>query len=359
MKGQTAVELVVILAVSLLILFVILSLSAQYLGELSSSKSMAEARNGVDDLAAAAKQVYYQGEGAKQQVFVKIPEGTDAQKSGITNRTISLNVLGSDVVARTDFEIKGRIPTTPGGYSVWVNAKRGYVLIGTMSLSAEPGSLFVHFFSKNQSQSSQQSVVFKNDGESEMAAELNMEFPSGDVNVTFSNPSDTNFQLQPGESKEVLLDFNVAEGAFGSYGGMLYANSSNGDELAVNIIVDVTSQICTTPSCPSAGMNCTPHYVVIETFNDSTYTNFKEIFDSSEYVTIGGSGWTPSSQITVDIKDPGGASVAGYPKLVTADQDGIFSEQWDTAGAITGTYTVHANDSTKKRSYAFDITACT
>jgi len=50
MRGQTAVGLVVIL-----------SLSAWYLGKLSSSKSMAEEKNGVDDLAAAAKQFISRG----------------------------------------------------------------------------------------------------------------------------------------------------------------------------------------------------------------------------------------------------------------------------------------------------------
>lgn len=56
MREQTAVELVVVLAVSLLILFVIIS--SQYVGELSSSKAIAEARSTVDDLAVATRNVY-------------------------------------------------------------------------------------------------------------------------------------------------------------------------------------------------------------------------------------------------------------------------------------------------------------
>jgi len=358
MRGQAAVELVVILAVSLLVLFVIISISSQYLAELGTSKVMAEARNSAEDLAAAARQVYYQGEGSRQQVYVRIPEGVNSSKTGISERTIVINVLGTDVLARTDFEIRGSIPKAPGGYSVWVTAKRGYVLIGTLSLSAEPSLLSIHFFSKNSSQSSQRYVTFRNDGGSDIDVELKLNFTPGEVNASLSNPSDSSFSLPPSGYKEVGLDFNVAENAFGSYSGTLYANASNGDELSIGMSVDVTSQICNVTST-SCGAKCTPYYAVIETFNDSTYSTYKEIFDPSEYAIISGSGWEPSSRVTLDIKKPDGSSVSGYPKVIDVDPQGSFSDEWDTARSAVGLYTIHANDSTKGRDWTFSITTCT
>jgi len=360
MKGQAAVELVVILAVSLLVLFVIISISSQYLADLGSSKIIGEARNSVEDLAAAAKQVYYQGEGAKQQVFVTVPEGVNPSRTGIGNRTIDINVLGTDVIATTDFDVRGKIPTTPGGYTLWVTAKKGYVLIGTVSLSVNPSFLSIHFFSKNESQFSQSSLTFTNEGDLGSDVELHLDFPAGDVNVSLSNPADAGFSLLPSASKGVLLNFTVAENAFGTYSGRLRANASNGDELYVDIIVDVTSRICTNVSCPAAGgANCTPKYAVIETFNDSTYTNFKEIFETSENVIISGSGWQTSSNVTLDIKRPDGPSLPGYPILVGTDSQGSFSLQLNTAGAMTGTYTIFTNDSSIQRSTQFNITKCT
>ncbi len=362
MRGQAAVEWVVILAVSLLVLFIIISISSQYLSELTQSQINREARNSVEDLASAAKQVYYQGEGSRQQVFITIPEGVDASRSGITNRTINLNVLGTDFPARTDFDVRGRIPTSPGGYMVWVTAKKGYVLIGTTSLNAQPSYLYVHFFSQNQSQSSQNEVVFSNDGNSSLAVSLTLNFPSGNVSASLLNPADTGFSLNPGDSKPVWLNFTVAAGAFGSYSGTLYANASNGDELTVDITVDVTGQVCTAPYCPPSqpgGANCTPSYMKIETFNDSNYKNFKEIFNLSEYITMGGSGWTPFSQITLDLRNPSGSSVSGYPKLVAVNSQGTFSDQWNSVGAPVGVYTVIANDSARQRNSTFSITTCT
>jgi hypothetical protein len=361
MRGQAAVEWVVILAVSLIVLFIIISISSQYLSELTQSKINTDARNTVQDLADAAKQVYYQGEGSRRQVFITIPEGVNASRTGIWNRTINLNVLGTDFPVMTDFDVRGKIPTTPGGYTIWVTAERGYVLIGTISLNANPSSVYVHFFSQNQSQSSQSDVLFSNGGSSSINVNLTLNFASGNVSASLSNPADVGFPLNAGGSRDVLLNFSATANSFGSYAGTLYANASNGDELTVDIIVDVTSQICNaTTSCPpSGGGNCTPQYVVINTFNDSTYTAFKDVFDSSEYVSVGGSGWSPSSNITLNIISPSGSSVLGYPVLVATDSHGGFSQSWNTAGAGIGAYSVVANDSVNTRSTTFSITSCT
>jgi len=360
MKGQAAVELVVILAVSLLVLFVIISISNDYITQLGSSKITTQARNSVDDLASAARQVYHQGEGARQQVLVTIPEGEDSSRSGVGNRTIRMNVLGSDIVATTDFEVRGRLPTKPGGYNVWVIAKKGYVLIGTLSLSADPGSVYAHFFSKNQSQTSQSGVTFINGGDSPILVNLTLNFPIGKVNVSLHNPSDAGFSLPSGGTWPVLLDLSVSDNAFGTYSGYLYANASNGDELIIDIIVDVTSLVCTNQTCPQcAGTTCTAKYSVIETFNDSTYINFKDIFEGSEPVTISGAGWQSSSKVTLDIKGPSGSSLPGYPRVVDTDSEGDFSIQWSPAGAMNGIYSVFTNDSVNQRSTSFNITKCT
>lgn len=361
MKGQAAVEWVVILAASLIILFIIISIASDYLSQLTTSKSMTEAENSVNDLASAAKQVYYQGVGSRQQVFITIPDGIDPSKSGIiNNRTINLNVLGTDVPVITDFDIRGKIPTTPGGYTVWVTAEKGYVLIGTTSLNVRPNSVYVHFFSLNQSQSSQSDLLFSNDGNSNIGLNLTLNFPAGNVSASLLNPADGGFSLAPSGSRDVLLNFSITANAFGSYSGMLYANASNGDELTIDIIVDVTSQMCKgNASCPPAGLGNCPSYAIIGTFNDSSYSYPKEVFDAAEYVTISGSGWLSSSQITVDVKGPAGSSVLGYPHLVQTDSQGSFSEQWNTIGSAAGVYTIHANGSANDRYSTFNITTCT
>lgn len=59
-----------------------------------------------------------------------------------------------------------------------------------------------------------------------------------------------------------------------------------------------------------------------------------------ETVHIQGAGYGPSEEVTVDIKI-NGISIAGYPKNVTADTNGIVSDSWIIPiSATTGIYTV-------------------
>jgi hypothetical protein len=189
---------------------------------------------------------------------------------------------------------------------------------------------------------------------------LTLNFPSGNVSVSLTNPTDTGFTLSPGGPRDVLLNFSITANAYGSYSGTLYANASNGDELTVDIIVDVTSQVCstTTTQCQQPPLSCTPSYLVIGTYNDSNYNYQKEVFDPSQYITISGSGWTPG-YVTLNITGPGGSSMVGYPKVVSADSSGAVSDQWNTAGAASGAYSLTANDSTNTRTSTFSITGCT
>jgi hypothetical protein len=360
MKGQGAIELIIILAVSLIILFFIISISNQQVNQLTATKIRSEAKSTVDDLARAAKEVYYQGPGASKKVFVRIPEGIDPTKTIIANKTINLNVLGSDIPTRVDVDVQGSLPSIPGDYFVWVSALEGYVLIGTLSLNAEPSLLFVHFFVTNTSQNTQRDVKFSNSGNSSITVDLNLVWTPTQVNVSFSNPSDMHFLLAQGESKNVTLNIDAGSDAFGGYIGRIDANASNGDRLIVEIEVDVTPQTCPTgPPCGPTSGNCTPQYIVTETFNDSSYQWHKEVFNPSENVTITGTGWNPSSYVTLDIKNPGGFSVVGYPKLVPTNSTGGFTDKWNTGGATTGTYTVYANDSTRTKTTSYDIITCT
>jgi hypothetical protein len=360
MKGQGAIELIIILAVSLIILFFIISISNQQVNQLTATKIRSEAKSTVDDLARAAKEVYYQGPGASKKVFVRIPEGIDPTKTIIANKTINLNVLGSDIPTRVDVDVQGSLPSIPGDYFVWVSAFEGYVLIGTFSLNAEPSLLFVHFFANNVSQNSERDVKFINSGNSSITVDLNLFWTSNQVNVSFKNPSDIRFVLAQGESKNVTMKIDAGSDAFGDYIGKIDANASNGDKLIIEIEVDVTPQMCPTgPICGPVSGNCTPHYVIIETFNDTSYSWHKDVFDSSENVTITGTGWDSSSYVTLDIKNPSGLSVVGYPKLVPTNLTGGFINRWNTGGAGTGTYTVYANDSVKTKTASYGIMQCT
>ncbi len=71
------------------------------------------------------------------------------------------------------------------------------------------------------------------------------------------------------------------------------------------------------------------------------YTWYK-INDSAN---ITGTGFSPDSNITIDIYNSTGQSVAGYPKNVTSNASGAINGTWSIPdGQATGTYTVSATD---------------
>jgi len=66
----------------------------------------------------------------------------------------------------------------------------------------------------------------------------------------------------------------------------------------------------------------------------------KLVYETTEVVCTRGSGYNPDENVTVNIKF-GEASVAGYPKNVTADMEGVVIDLWNVPiDAATGTYVV-------------------
>ncbi len=361
-KAQTSVEFIIILAVALVILLVILGISTQQMKSISVSKSKSDAQASVSELAAAVDSVYKQGEGARKQVFVTIPSGVDPARTYISNQSININVLGSDVFATTQAEVRGTLPTAPGGYWLWVVAKSGRVEIGALALSIEPGTVSVSVFSSNTSQFAQRALNVSNLGTTPFDVELTLVWAPTNVTVILASAGDATFSLGAGESRIVSLNTTISASALGTYTGYIYADASNGDSQTVDIVVDVGTQACgdcpSCPGCPPCFGNCTPSYFIIETFADSSYATPKEVFSTSETVKITGGAWAPNSFITLNITGPGGLA-SGYPKAIPTNSSGEFEEEWNPAGASSGAYVVSANQSAMTKSYNFNINACT
>lgn len=130
-RGQSSVELVIILAATLFILALVVALSTEQMSDVTVARMKAEARATVSDLAATADSVYSQGYGARQHVFVRMPGSFDPENTFIENHVISIRVRGTDVFATTAAPVAGTLPSTPGGKWVWVTSSyNGTVVIG-------------------------------------------------------------------------------------------------------------------------------------------------------------------------------------------------------------------------------------
>jgi hypothetical protein len=142
-RGQVSVELLVIFAVALLVLIAFIFLSQSGVQDVNRTREQTSAKNVLDDLSGAAKEVYGQGEGAKKLVYVNIPSDVDPLNTWIGNRSIKLRVAQTDYVRTEPFEVHGMLPTSPGGHQVWVISEGNKVRIGPAMIELDKQTLIV------------------------------------------------------------------------------------------------------------------------------------------------------------------------------------------------------------------------
>ena len=141
-KSQTAVELIIILAIALVIFISILSINENVTSSVSNRFEVTKAKTSLEDLANAAELVYQQGIGAKTKVYITIPNNVNSVS--ISGQTLSINMYSGgnprDVYRTVDFAVSGNIPTEEGNYWVTVEAMDAYVAIGEIVITCPDGA---------------------------------------------------------------------------------------------------------------------------------------------------------------------------------------------------------------------------
>jgi len=235
-KGQTSIELISILAVSIVILAAIFSFSNQSINDLNKEKIIESARTSVNKLKEAVNDVYYQGAGAQKKVSFVVPEGVDAASSGIRNNSFVLSALGNDVYAKPDISISGSLPTKSGSYELWVTAYDSYVAIGQQNISVDKTSIYATVMQGN---AGVQDIAITNNGTGTANLIISESWPHTDVDI---NESIQSFSLNAQQSQIVTIGYSAAQSAAGNYAGTIRIDASmpNGDEnisLPINIEV--------------------------------------------------------------------------------------------------------------------------
>jgi len=236
--GQSSVELLLVLAVTVLVLTVFILLSQQKLGDVSTLKEQNDAKNAVQDISAAAKEVYSQGEGARKQVYVYIPSNYDPLNSSIANRSIRLSVRGTDYNAAEDFYVHGNWPGTPGGHYVWVTSEGSRVRIGIGMFSLSDDYIYILM---ERNTTTNRSFSVENEWNTSLSMTPALHWANSNVTITMSPSSQ--FQLAIGNSGNMLLTVFADASAVGFYNGdvELIAVDANGntESIRVPVVVEV------------------------------------------------------------------------------------------------------------------------
>ncbi len=337
--AQASVEIMIILAVSLVILLFVFSLSNQSITDFGKQKLVDEARVSVKKLANAANDVYRQGIGAKKKVFFSVPTNVDENKSGIEANSFVLNVLNSDVYAKPETCLTGSIPTSYGGHWVWLTARENCVYVGTELITTNKSSIYVTL---NQSDSQDANIIITNEGDENAIVFLTLNWTHSDVNVDLNI---TQFDLNANESREVTLTFTSNSTATGNYSGLLniggHFDSGNDENISVPLNVEIIGS-----SGSTSVLNVFPSTHSETVFAGESDLNSFQVCNSgsSELTNISftGSGsiapWLESipnlsslasetcETIDFNITPPVGTSAGNYSGAITAEDDSSNSD---------------------------------
>lgn len=243
-KGQTSVELMVIMAATLVVIIFFFSISNESIADINQQKLVDEAQVSVDRLANAVNDVYFQGVGARKKVFYTVPTNVDENASGIESNSFVINVLGSDVFSSAEACVLGELPVSSGGHWVWITALEDCVYVGNENIELEVTSSYVVL---SQDDSAEDSINISNTSGEDVNVYLSLSWAHSDVNLSLDTYS---FTLAAGEDINVILTYASNNVASGNYTGTLYidAGFSSGDEnktvpVAAEVVVPETDLV--------------------------------------------------------------------------------------------------------------------
>jgi hypothetical protein len=236
-KGQAAVELMVVLAVSVAVLIAIYSYSATSMIEMNRQKMVDDAQASVNSLEQAANDVYRQGVGATKKVFYTVPNGVEESRSGIEADSFVLNVLGTDVYAKPEVCLQGSLSVEQGGHWVWITAQEDCVFVGMQNIELDKTSSYVTL---SQSDSQQDVITVTNNSSEATTVFLAESWLHSDVTLGLSI---TAFGLAAGVSQPVTLTYASNSSASGNYAGSLGIGASFDSSADQNISLPLNAEI--------------------------------------------------------------------------------------------------------------------
>lgn len=221
-RGQAAVEMIILLGITLVIFSSVLTFSIDATERSDETVRLAQAQAAVQDVTEAADSLYAEGVGAKTEVYVTIPSGMNPEGTYLASNVANLNlyVRGNphDIPASSKATLCGELPTTPGGHRVMLQVRDACIHVGEGVLLITPGSL--DFLTPPGNTDTQQISVTNGGSE---AIEINTTWDQGDIPDSISVgilPSE--LSLGVGDSSTVGLSVTVPlAAAYGTYVGWM------------------------------------------------------------------------------------------------------------------------------------------
>ncbi|MFW6449650.1 MAG: class III signal peptide-containing protein [Nanoarchaeota archaeon] len=127
-RAQGSLELILLLAVSLIVVIAIISYSDRAMDNYETVMRQKKAESALEKIHSTANEVYREGIGSKKKIFVNMPERIE--NISVENKTIELSFNdGGKKHTSFKYDVAGSIPTREGGLWLEVGSGLGVVLI--------------------------------------------------------------------------------------------------------------------------------------------------------------------------------------------------------------------------------------
>ncbi|MEK6902911.1 MAG: hypothetical protein AABX02_04990, partial [archaeon] len=225
-RAQTSVELVIVLAISLVILSVLVNFTTQTLVNIQKQEAVKTAQDSMRSLVEAVNQTFAKGSGSVAFVTITWPPGLDAATATLSGNTIRMRIYDTDVIGQTIPLVSGNLPTNEGTQRVRMVASDTNVTLGSLFLSTDQSSVYLPMA---QDSNATAHVIVNN-------------LSSSPVDVTFTtiwthsglvdvNTTPTTTPVYPGIGKDISIQASAGASAAGNYTGVIRATATFGSQI--------------------------------------------------------------------------------------------------------------------------------
>lgn len=234
-NAQTVVELMLLLAISMLALTIIYSFYSSQLELSNVSKEASVAKSSINKLVNSANALSLAGAGSTERVLIEVPADANVFDSNISGNKIYFRLSnGTEVSGIADVNIVGEFKKSDGkfvvnGYYVNLYFDGQKVILSYDDFELNTNGIFV---SAKQGTSVQKVFTIRNNSSRNAIFWLENNFSYPNFAVLSIDSSDTYFTLSPNETR--VIDFNIALSSFssGNYAGEIIVTGQINDGIS-------------------------------------------------------------------------------------------------------------------------------
>ncbi|MDD4082175.1 MAG: LamG domain-containing protein [Sphaerochaetaceae bacterium] len=235
--AQSSIETIIILAMALFILTALTAIIYDQISVYKIEQEQKIASVAVNTIAKEINDAYFLGPGTIKTILVRMPSNIDFNKSTIENRTLVLNVGGSDIFASVKVDVRGVWPDESGTYSFTISAYDDYVSVSVRPVDVSPNQITQYLL---QGESIDFDLVLSNGSDEDAYYSLILDFPSPVSSEAVLTSTHAGLvEVFYGETQTINFSVSCSNSSFGSYYGKIIFVPTNSSDANITVPVNL------------------------------------------------------------------------------------------------------------------------